>query len=414
MLIGTNLTYTKEYNLRIVHETIRLHGPLSRADIARRTELTVQTVSNLVRQLVDLNLVREDGRRQEGRGAPSVTLSLNANGGFAVGLDLDRDHLTGVLVDLTGQVRQRVGMDLHFPSPEDALDKLTRVVHELVERHNLAMDQLWGVGIGIPGPMHQDPDGRDTYVMNPKAFPGWHNVPIADALKERLNLPVFIENNASAAAMGERQYGSGQEFDTFFYIYFGSGLGGGLVLRGQPFDGFTGNSGEIGYLPTQNLSNGPVDDRPHVGLHFYLPRLFERLQSDGLDVSRPEDLKQLFDDGNPRLMRWIEEGAEHLTMLSLAVEYLIDPEAIFFGGRLPDNVLEELMKRVGALLPDRRITGKVAGPQQLLARAGVDAAALGVATLPFYEFAAPAPQVLLKQGDASGAARLTPPRSAAG
>ena len=414
MLIGTNLTYTREYNLRIVHETIRLHGPLSRADIARRTELTVQTVSNLVRQLLELNLVREDGRRQEGRGAPSVTLSLNANGGFAVGLDLDRDHLTGVLVDLTGQVRQRIGLDLHFPSPEDALDKLTHCVHQLVDRQGLTIDQLWGVGIGIPGPMHQDPSGKGTYVMNPKAFPGWHNVPIADELKERLNLPVFLENNATAAAMGERQYGRGQEFNTFFYIYFGSGLGGGLVMRGQPFEGFTGNSGEIGYLPTQNLTNGLTDDRPHVGLHFYLPRLFERFQADGHDVSRPEDLKQLFEAGNPRLLKWIEDGAEHLTMLSLAVEYLIDPEAIFFGGRLPDNVLEELMRRVGELLPDRRIAGKVAAPRHMLARAGVDAAALGVATLPFYEFAAPAPEVLLKQGDASGSARLTPPRQSVG
>ena len=101
MLTGTNLTLTKEYNLRIIHETIRLFGPLSRAEVARRTELTPQTVSNLVRELIQMNLVIEADKHQAGRGAPSVRLEVNPAGAFSIGLDLDRDHLTGVLVDLT-------------------------------------------------------------------------------------------------------------------------------------------------------------------------------------------------------------------------------------------------------------------------------------------------------------------------
>src|SRR5215211_3211292 len=108
VLTGTNLVYTKKYNLRIVHEVIRVYGPLSRADIARHTELSVQTISNLVKELIDLRLVYEGGRKSEGRGAPSTYLSINPDGAYAVGLDLDRDHLTGVLVDLAGNVRHRV------------------------------------------------------------------------------------------------------------------------------------------------------------------------------------------------------------------------------------------------------------------------------------------------------------------
>src|SRR5687767_4756515 len=108
MLTGTNLLYTKQYNLRIVAQVIRVAGPISRAEIARRTSLTGQTVSNLVRELVDLGLVAEAERRREGgRGAPSTALVINPGGAYAIGLDFNRDHLTGVLVDLAGTVRQR-------------------------------------------------------------------------------------------------------------------------------------------------------------------------------------------------------------------------------------------------------------------------------------------------------------------
>ncbi|HEX7071302.1 MAG TPA: MarR family transcriptional regulator, partial [Rhodothermales bacterium] len=78
MLIGTNLKYTKAHNLRIVLETIRLHGPLSRAEIARRTALTAQTITNITRKLFDRDLIRETHRAQEGRGAPSTMLALHA------------------------------------------------------------------------------------------------------------------------------------------------------------------------------------------------------------------------------------------------------------------------------------------------------------------------------------------------
>lgn len=405
MLTGTNLLYTKQYNLRIVHEVIRRYGPLSRAEVARRTQLTGQTISNLVKELISANLVYEAERRQEGRGAPSMSLALNPEGAFAIGLDLDRDHLTGVLVDLVGTVRQRVYFEIDEPTPDETLALMVDAAATLMERQGLTKESVWGVGVGVPGPMYRTQDGRG-YVVNPKAFPGWNSVPLESWLHERLGLPVFLENNATAAATGERWYGAGQHTATFFYVYFGSGLGGGLVMKGEPYDGFTGNAGEIGYLPTA-LAGDPEgdEDTPHVGLHFNLPRLYQMLRADGTDVRTPEDLDRLLTERHPKLLAWMEEAADHLTGLVLAVEYLLDPEAIFFGGRLPDRLLRELMEGMARHLPARRIRGKAA-PRHLLATAGVDAAALGVATLPLYQYFAPAPQVLLKQEKRQRSARM--------
>jgi predicted NBD/HSP70 family sugar kinase len=393
MLTGTNLLHAKQYNLRIVHETIRLFGPLSRAEVARRTALTGQTVSNLAKELIELGLVTEGERRQEARGAPSTTLAVNPDGAYAIGLDFNRDHLTGVLVDLAGTVRQRAHMELDLPAPRTALDLMVGMVDRLLLRAGLAREAVCGVGIGIPGPMYQAGDG-DGYVVNPKSFPEWHRIPLAGWLRERLGLPVVIENNATAAALGERWYGAGRRIDTFFYLFFGSGLGGAIVINGRPYEGSTGNAGELGYLPT-TLGG---DERTHAGLHFNLPRLYDALRADGVDARTPEDLDRLLAEGHPRVVAWMDSGADCLTGLVLAVEYLIDPEAIFFGGRLPDRMLAGFMTRVARLLPGRRIAEKVAAPRHLLATAGGDAAALGVATLPIYQFFAPAPQVLLKQG----------------
>lgn len=421
MLTGTNLVYTKQYNLRIVHEVIRIFGPISRADIARHTELTGQTVSNLVKELIGLGLVYEAERRREGRGAPSTSLAINPDGAYAIGLDLDRDHLTGVLVDLAGTVRQRVHVDLDFPTPAEALELMVETVGTLIERQALPRERVWGLGIGVPGPMHQAEDGNG-YLVNPKAFPGWQDIPLATWLRERLELPVFLENNATAAAVGERWYGAGQHIPTFFYVYVGSGLGGGMIMNGRPYEGFTGNAGEIGYLPTVLAGDttndtaaaaGSSGDSTHVGLHFNLPRLYEMLRSDGTVAHSPEDLDGLLGAGHPRLLAWLDDAADHLTGLILAVEYIVDPEAIFFGGRLPDRVVAALRERVERQLPRRRIVGKAAVPRLLLATAGQDAAALGVATLPIYEFFAPAPQVLLKQPKSTLAAGLQIPRAAA-
>jgi predicted NBD/HSP70 family sugar kinase len=393
MLTGTNLLYAKQYNLRIVHETIRLFGPLSRADVARRTALTGQTVSNLAKELIELGLVHEGARVHEGRGAPSTALAVNPDGAYAIGLDFNRDHLTGVLVDLAGTVRQRAHVELDVPAPLEALDRMVEMVESLIARQGLARAAVCGVGIGIPGPMCVAEDG-DGYVMNPKSFPGWHRIPLAPWLRERLGLPVVLENNATAAAVGERWYGAGRQIGTFFYLFFGSGLGGALVINGRPFEGASGNAGELGYLP----STLGGDESTHAGQHFNLPRLYDALRADGVDAGTPEALDRLLAEGHPRVVAWMDRAADCLTGLVLAVEYLIDPEAIVFGGRLPDRMLAGFMARVARLLPERRIAEKATAPRHLLATAGSDAAALGVATLPIYRFFAPAPQMLLKQG----------------
>lgn len=397
MLTGTNLKYTKTFNYRTVLETIRLCGPLARADIARKTSLTAQTISNIVRRLIDASLVHEAEKRKQGRGAPSTTLKVNPEGAYSLGLDLDRDHLTGVLVDLSGEVRQKQHYELSFPTPEEALPLMADTAQALVAAQNLTIDDLSGLGIGFPGPFEINKDDEVSNVVTPKAFPGWEKVPVVDLLKDRLGCPVFLANNATAAAVGERWYGENHSHSTFFYLFFGAGLGGGMVHEGHPYEGFYGNAGEVGYIPTPETDLNAAERPSHIGEYFNLPTLYDELDKHGYTASQPSDLAPLYEAEIPPLIDWRDSALPHLTQLVLSIEYLIDPEIIFFGGRLPPPMIQDMMTAVDERLPCHRISGKAAVPELRSATAGEDAAALGVATLPLYEFFAPAPSLLQKK-----------------
>jgi predicted NBD/HSP70 family sugar kinase len=398
MLTGTNLQHANSYNIRIVLETIRLYAPLSRIEVARRTHLTAQTVTNITKRLLKLGLIIEAHRLQEGRGAPAIMLKLNPDAAFSVGLDFDKDHLTGVLLDLSGRIRQRESIDLNFPTPEEAMRLMSDMAHSLILKEGIDRSLVWGLGVGLPGPLIISKGSVVTNIANPQFLPGWNHVPVVQIMGDRLGVPVVLENNASAAAIGEKWYGEGRHCRTFFYVFFGAGLGGGLILNGEPYAGFSGNAGEIGYLPSTKsnyqFGNGST---AHAGMHFNLPLLYSTLQKKGLSVANHDDLLRLYEARDPDIMEWVEGAIDELIPLILSIEYLIDPEVIFFGGRIPDKIIQYFLLRISERLPRHRMQGKTTTPVLSKSKAGVDAAALGVATLPLYNSFAPLSNVFMKQ-----------------
>ncbi|MEO1021544.1 MAG: ROK family transcriptional regulator [Bacteroidota bacterium] len=399
MLTGTNLTFTKDYNLRIVFETIRLEGPISRADIARKTNLTAQTASNIATRLLEKGLVVEGTKRQNGRGAPSITLEVNPDGAHSIGLDFNSDHLTGILVNLTGEVTGKVYYEVNTPNPEESIDLMAITIEELCRMKNGGIKNLLGVGIGFPGPMTIGDNETVTNVVNPKAFPNWKQVPVVELLKKHIDVPIFLENNASAAALGERWYGVGQSIPTFQYVFFGAGLGGGLIINGEIVDGAHANTGEIGYLPLGECESPLCNsDSPHIGEHFNLSSLYTWLGEHGVSkVKRPQDLEALLVNQEPFFMDWLNTGVKILAPAILAIEYLIDPQAIILGGRLPLSILGEIREGLHSEVNTLRIVENAGSPQLLSSTAGIDAVSLGAATLPMFELLAAQSAILNKR-----------------
>lgn len=382
MLSGTNLEYTRFYNQRVVLEAIRLHEPVSRAEIARHTGLTNQTVSNIVVELLERGVVQAGDKRVGRRGQPALELRLNPEGAFSIGLHLDRDHLAGVLMDLKGTVHRQIHYEARLPSPEQALKLMQKAVLEL-HRGQAKVPDLWGIGVALPGPMEME-SGRVVAVPN---FPGWQDVAVRDWLEEHLGVLVYLENDATAAATGERWHGVGRGFSNFFYVYFGVGMGGGVILGGHPYRGASGNAGEFGHTFVQP----GVKPQP-VGNYITLESLYKEA-----GVAQPKALEEEFQQRNPKVLAWLERAAELLAPGLVSVESLLDPEALIFGGRIPQSLIAYLLERLGQQMPLYRLPGKPLYPKLLLGQAQQDAACLGAATLPFYEEIAPSHHLLLKK-----------------
>lgn len=401
---GTNLEYAKRYNLRLVLETIRRYGPLTRAEIAEMTALTKQTIHNITAPLIEHALITEAKRsgKRTRRGPPSTELELNAHGAFAVGLDFDREHLTGVLVDLSGEVRKRMSQRHYFPEPEEALALMASFAEALTV--GVQRSRIQGVGVGFPGPLRITRAGNGGIcnggvgnqvggVVNPDFFPGWHNVPVVERLSAALELPIFLENNATAAAIGESFYGVGRTIGSFFYVFLGIGLGGGVILNAGPFEGFEGNAGEIGFMPTGTAASGEVE---RLGSFFNLPALYRQLASGGVAVTSLAELEGVFAARNQTLLDWLESAAHHLATALVGIEFSFDPEAFILGGSWPPAMIDFLIARLEQRLPKLRIAEKAYQPPLIRAQAGEDAAAMGVATLPIYSTLAPHPTLLYK------------------
>jgi predicted NBD/HSP70 family sugar kinase len=261
---------------------------------------------------------------------------------------------------------------------------MARAVEELAS--TVERDRIWGVGVGFPGPL-RIAEGVVDNIINPEGFPGWENVSMRERLSERIEFAVFLENNATAAAMGESYYGAGSNLESYFYAFLGVGLGGAIIQNGRPVRGWQGNAGELGFMPTLPAS-GSGD---YLGRHFDLFRLYDLLATRHGPIGSTALIAELLANRDPVVVDWLDHAAEGLAPMLIAAEYLLDPQAIIVGGAWPQPMIEALLARLSAKLPPLRSPLMPTAAPLLRAELGPDAVARGVATLPLHELLAPFP-----------------------
>lgn len=245
---GTNLPRVGGYNQAVVLDAIRTRGPVSRVELAPLTGLTNQTVSNVVRRLLDAGLVSESGYAPSSGGKRRTLLSQRADGAYAVGVHLDPEAAVIVVVNLAGQVL--VGRRLRLTAPGDPADVVERVavaIRRLVARAGIDPARLLGTGVAAPGPI----DGLAGAVVSPPNFPTWGRVPLLEMFGEATGMPVAMDNDATSAAIGERWIGGKARGGSFLFIYLGTGVGAGIILNNTVLHGDSGNAGEFGHMTVE-------------------------------------------------------------------------------------------------------------------------------------------------------------------
>jgi predicted NBD/HSP70 family sugar kinase len=355
-LRGTNQEFGRPYNRRIVLETIRLHAPITRGDIARRVGLTIQTVSNIIRELETQGFVTARREAPKGRGYPATSLAMNPEGGFAVGLHVTPRGLEGALINLAGEIVGRGKRDLPGMDPDTAFHEIEVLVEALAGAR--PSGRILGVGMAMPGPF-----GVETMsFVGPTTLEGWQNVPVRESLATATGLPAFVEIDLAASAHGERLYGAGRAFRNFYYLYFGVGLGGCMVHDGVALRGAWGNAGEIGHMPVV-----PGGDPCPCGNRGCL----ERYVSMEAYERRAKEIGEA---------AWLAEVAPIVRSAVVTVENLFDPQTIIVGGLAPQALLERLFA-AAAPLPNSIAQRSDRQAGRIVLSAGEDAVLRGAAAL---------------------------------
>lgn len=234
-------THTKEHNRNLVLKTIFGHENLSRADIARITNLTKSTVSDIVADLIDGGLVREMGVGQSQGGKNPILLSLIEDSRWLIGLDLGQGQFRGAVVNLRGKIRDVITLPVNDCNGSDALS----LVYQIIDRLMSSTTQpLSGIGVGAPGLINTS-EGLVVNAVNLN----WKNLPLTSLLEQRYHLPVSILNDCQAAAIGEKTYGSAyQQDENLVVMHVHHGIGAGIIIHREIFQGDDGFAGEVGHV----------------------------------------------------------------------------------------------------------------------------------------------------------------------
>jgi predicted NBD/HSP70 family sugar kinase len=386
-LSGTNVARAGDHNQRVTLHAVRVNGPVTRTELTSITGLTPPAIANITNRLLTDRLILPAGRSHGARGQPATKFVINADSRFSIGLNVDRDHVTLVLLDFVGKVRARASREIHFAKPATVRAFFQSSVGQLLSKANIPRARLVGVGVAFP-----DDITRAHLPDQPADYAAWASVKVDELIRDVLGIPVFIENDAAAAAIGEMQFGSGHRYRSFFYLLVTAALGGGLVVDGSYFRGAHGRSGEIGLLNTRSEAGKSSQLQNIVSLSC----LYSRLAEQGFRVATPRALMRLESSARLIVDRWIHESTEALVDSFVAINCLINPEAILIGGRLPSALVDQLadslnqrMAAYGGQIPSVAPVAR--------ALTSDDAPAVGAAILPFSYQLLPTRFALLKR-----------------
>ena len=388
---GTNLARVKDYNEVVVLDLVRSSGPIGRPAIAAATGLTLQTVSNIARRLLAAETVVEDA--VGGSGRLKRALRINPEAGYAIGIQLVRSSLAVGVVDLAGDIRGRAETAIeHDEPPERVLSRLPGLVDDALAAAGVQPERVLGAGIGGPGPLDLR-EGRLLNVLHPHS---WTHFPLAGAVADVLGLRVIMDNDATAAALGERWRGIGDGAESFVYLYLGDGIGGGLVLDGQAYRGLRGNTGEISHVQVE--PDGPPCDCGSNGcLALYTTRdgLLREAARAALEAPpsapvehTPATLDELVAHPDARIAGVLERAGDYLARVVVECCRILDPELIVLGGPLVPLLGGPFGAAITRGLEQIDEPG-APPPQVVLSTSGSDAGVIGAATLVLHDIFAP-------------------------
>lgn len=374
---GTNQSGMRARNERLVLSLVRRHQALAKSEIARMTGLSAQTVSVIMRQLEQDGLLLR-GEPVRGKvGQPSVPMRLNPNGAYFFGLKVGRRSAELVLTDFLGNVRLQERQTYDCPTPAKTLNFARNSANSMIsELSQSAQDRISGFGVAIPFYLW---DWAQTLQVPQKKMDPWRTADLRAELAATYDIPIFLQNDATAACGAELVFGPAEGPRDFLYFYVGFFIGGGVVLNGSIYSG-RGNAGALGPLPVP-VGSGDVKPLIDVASLYLLER---SIVEAGLPASLIWAETDRWEVPAPLLNIWLDQAAYGLAYAIAASCSVVDFERVIVDGWMPQDIKDRLIDETQNHLFRLNLTG-IERPTIRAGSVGPKARSLGAASLPLSE-----------------------------
>lgn len=357
---GANLPALGGFNRIVVLDAVRRSdGGLSRVEIAERTGLSPQTVSNVTRFLLDERMIVESGTINAGRGKPRTLLRLDPRSRFAIGVHVDPAVVSYVLLDLDGSIMAETSTSTPSAAdPDGVIATMTAAVGELTHDAAVSPKALLGIGVASPGPI----DADAGVVLDPPFLPRWRDVPLRDAFARATGLPVLLEKDVIAAAVGEMFLAGEAAARNFAFVYYGTGFGVGLVVNHEPVRGVGSNAGDAGHIVIQRGSLAGLGDSDfgEIGDSVAPARVVRLAAQRGLDLGAGDPnasvddswsgLGRLIAGGDPTALDIADSIGSAIGRAAVVIVNLLDLDRVVVGGpfwsRIADAALPAAARTV--------------------------------------------------------------------
>ncbi len=383
-----------------VVELVRTRGPISRVELAEHTGLTQAAISHAVRALLDEGLLRESGDREWTGGKPRVMLTLDPLARCAVGVQLGADWLVVVLTDARGAVVARTRVrGARSVDPDTVVAGIARHVDVLLRATGVGRRGVVGVGLAVPGVLDLDAGA----IAVSRSLDRWQGYPVRSRLGAAVGLPVLLDGDATAAAVGERWAGRTPDSATQLTLYMGAGIGAGLVVGGAVHRGAGGNPGPLGRMhlhrgATPGEGPGPTLEElaaPHAVARRARRavaagrRTAVRLSADGDPITDFGAVATAAVQGDALAVELVEESAGYLADAAVTVAHLLDVDSVVLAGPAFSTAGSLYAGVVQCRLRAERDPGRRHDVRVAVAAHVADAAAVGAAALVLQEELAP-------------------------
>ncbi|ROS69023.1 putative NBD/HSP70 family sugar kinase [Curtobacterium sp. PhB172] len=407
---GANLPSIGGFNRTVVLDAVRRSPDgLSRVELASRTGLSAQTVSNVTRFLIEAGMIVESGTVVAGRGKPRTILRLEPGSRYAVGVHVDPAVVTYVLLDLAGTVvASSTTSTPTADDPSEVVRTIGSAVDGLIADAGVDVDGVLGVGIASPGPIDVDAG----IVVDPPFLPRWRDVPLRDALAEATGYPVLLEKDVTAAAVGEMFLAGESSARNFAFVYFGTGFGVGLVVDHEPVRGVGSNAGDAGHIMVDQRSLAGTPDgsgtRGEVGAAVAPDRLVRIARERGVALSGggagavspvssagsvPSDgsvdavnrawdeLAEAIADGDEAATTLAAEAGTVMGDAAVVIVNLLDIDRVVFGGPFWSRIASAALPAARAAIVGSPLLVPKHAVDVVESDRGADVAAVGAACL---------------------------------